>query len=64
MVADAIQVRLVLDAQDGDEERTEEDLHYLLDELDQVDAGVSSESRQGRPRQVQGAPGWMRPGRC
>jgi Effector Associated Constant Component 1 len=38
MAADAIQVKLVLDAQDGDEERTEEDLRYLLDELVQTDA--------------------------
>jgi Effector Associated Constant Component 1 len=38
MAADVIRVRLVLAAQDGDEERTEEELHYLLDELDQVGA--------------------------
>jgi len=44
MSADAIQVRLVLDDEDGDQERGEEDLRYLLDELAQID--ISSIERE------------------
>jgi hypothetical protein len=43
MAAEAMRLRLVLAAQDEDEERIEQDLHYLLDELDQ--AGAASIER-------------------
>jgi Effector Associated Constant Component 1 len=37
MPADMVRVRLVLDTPDGDQERVEEDLQFLLDELSQID---------------------------
>lgn len=40
MPANAIRVRLVLDPEDADQERTEEDLQYLLDELAQIDTAT------------------------
>ncbi len=38
MPAEAMRVRLVLDTQEGDPERAEEDIQYLVDELVQLDA--------------------------
>ncbi len=56
MPADAIQVRLVLDTEDGDPERSEEDLQYLLDELAQIDvASVERESAGPAPPGTRGA---------
>ena len=56
MAAEAIRVRLVLAAQDGDEERTEEDLRYLLDELDQAGAvNIERESVGPAPPGTRGA---------
>jgi hypothetical protein len=56
MAADVIRVRLVLAAQDGDEERTEEELHYLLDELDQVGAAsIEREQTGAAPPGTRGA---------
>ena len=56
MAADAIRVRLILATQDGDEERTEEDLHYLLDELDHVGAAsIERESAGPTPPGTRGA---------
>lgn len=37
MPADMVRVKLVLDTPDGDQERLEEDLQFLLDELSQID---------------------------
>ena len=63
MEGGAVQMRLVLDTQDQDEERTEDDLQYLLGGLVQID-GVSIERESAaRPRRVRGAPGWMPPAR-
>jgi hypothetical protein len=56
MPGDAIRVRLVLDTQDGDHERTEEDLQYLLDELVEIDvASVERESAGPAPPGTRGA---------
>jgi hypothetical protein len=48
MEGGAVQMRLVLDTQDQDEERTEDDLQYLLGELVQID-GVSIERESAGP---------------
>jgi hypothetical protein len=56
MPADEIQVRLVLDPEGGDQERTEEDLQYLLDELAQVDvASVGRDQAGPAPPGTRGA---------
>jgi Effector Associated Constant Component 1 len=56
MPADAIQVRLVLDTEDEDPERSEEDLQYLLDELAQIDiASTERESTGSAPPGTRGA---------
>ena len=47
MPADEILVRLVLDPEDGDQEHTEEDLQYLLDELAQIDVASVGRDRVG-----------------
>jgi hypothetical protein len=47
----AVQMRLVLDPQDEDQERTEDDLQYLLGELVQID-GVSIERESAGPAPV------------
>ena len=56
MPTNAIQVRLVLDTEDGDPERSEEDLQYLLDELAQIDiASIERESTGPAPPGTRGA---------
>jgi len=56
MPADENQVRLILDSEDGDQERTEEDLQYLLGELAQIDvAGIERESAGPAPPGTRGA---------
>lgn len=56
MPADEIQVRLVLDPEDGDHERIEEDLQYLLDELAQIDvANVGRDQAGPAPPGTRGA---------
>ncbi len=56
MPTNAIQVRLVLDTEDGDPERSEEDLQYLLDELAQIDiASIERESAGPAPPGTRGA---------
>jgi len=56
MSADAIEVRLVLDTEDGDQERSEEDLQYLLDELAQIDvASIEREPVGPAPPGTRGA---------
>jgi Effector Associated Constant Component 1 len=56
MPADENQVRLILDSEDGDQERTEEDLQYLLGELAQIDvASIERESVGPAPPGTRGA---------
>ena len=56
MQGGAIQVRLVLDAQNEDQERTEGDLQYLLSELEQIDAASIERAPAGpAPQGTRGA---------
>ena len=64
MQGGAIQVRLVLDAQNEDQERTEGDLQYLLSEPEQIDAASIERAPQAGPPRVQEALAWMPPARC
>ena len=55
MPVDGIQVRLVLDGQDEDRERAEDDLQYLLEDLGQI--GVAGIVRQSGTPPPEGARG-------
>jgi hypothetical protein len=55
MQEEAIHVRLVLGTEDEDQERVEEDLRYLLDELAQIDvASIERESAGPAPAGTRG----------
>jgi hypothetical protein len=56
MQDEAIQVRLVLGTEDGDQEHAEGDLQYLLDELAQIDvASIERESAGPVPPGTRGS---------
>ncbi len=55
MPGDGMQVRLLLDSQDGDRDRAEDDLRYLREELAELGvAGIERESDAPAPKGVRG----------
>jgi hypothetical protein len=56
MSVEPMRVKLILDTQERDPERTDEDLHFLVDELVQLDAlAIERESTGAAPPGTRGA---------